>query len=163
EAEQVVVEEHLGLLLAEGGLGEGAEEAVQPLGVGAGGAVRRPGDQLGTDQQIDGNVLAGLEALAQGAAPGLEGIDPGAAGEAVAAEGGYVEASLPAVVAQGRHGETVPGGGPLLAVEQDGADLVVAVGEDVGLDGDGVAGGALGGEAAGLDFGLDVLDDDPRP
>ena len=49
-----------------------------------------------------------------------------------------------------------------LPVEDDGADLVVAVAEDVARDLDDVADRALGRVAAGVDGGLRVLDVDPR-
>ena len=46
------------------------------------------------------------------------------------------------------------------ADQERGVDLVVAVGEDVGLDGEAVADRRLGREAAAVDLGRDVLDDD---
>ena len=73
-----------------------------------------------------------------------------------------MEGGGPAVVAQRLHGHFLPGAAVASAVQQQGGDLVVAIGENVGFDNNGVTDDALGGEATGVDFGLNVLDDNPR-
>ena len=66
ESEEILVEQQLGLLLAQGGLAEGRDGAAQLLAVGAAGAVGCLLDEGEANQQFDGDVLAGLKAFAAG-------------------------------------------------------------------------------------------------
>ena len=71
-----------------------------------------------------------------------------------------VEAGPPAVVADGLHGYLGPVPGAGLTMQQQAAQLVVAVGEDIRLDDDFLADGAFDGKAAAVHFRADPLDDD---
>ena len=66
------------------------------------------------------------------------------------------------IVAQEGHGHDAPILFVLLSEKQFGHDGIVAVGEDIGLDGHVVADGALHGIAPAIDLGTDRLDDDAR-
>ena len=110
--------------------------------------------------QLWGDVLAGLDALGELAAPGLEAVDPGLEGEPVAAEFGDGELGPPAVVGQWHHRDLDPAGAGFMAVADGGGDGVVAVGEDVGLDRHLVAERPLGGKAPAVDLGRHGLDGD---
>ena len=87
-------------------------------------------------------------------------VDPALHLEAVAAQLADAEGGGPAVVDQRAHGDFGPVVGAFAVREQRGGDGVVAVGEDVGFDADLVADGALGGEASGIDCGVDAFNDD---
>jgi hypothetical protein len=65
-------------------------------------------------------------------------------------------------VAEEFHRLCFPLGGAELPVAELGDDRVVPVGEDVGLDHDLVADGALDRIAPAVGLGTDRLDDDPR-
>ena len=72
-------------------------------------------------------------------------VDPGLDGEDVFAELGDGEVGEPEVVVDGGEGGGVPIALGRVAVEEACGDVVVAVGEDGGGDGDDVADDALGG------------------
>ena len=127
--------------------------------------VRLPGpvrgllDQAGAGQQVDRHVLAGLDPLRQVAGPGPEVVDPALDREAVGAQGAWLELGPPAVVGQGQHRRFRPLRLTTAAVEQHRPELVVAVGEAVGLDPDALAQRSLGRISPSLDLRGDALDD----
>lgn len=132
---------------------------LQPIALGgivraAGGA----GDELRAAAQCQPDVV-GIDAARQIVLPGQEMIDPRAHGVAVAADRIEVEAAAPAIVADVRHRRRLPVRGAVAPPQQRTGDRVVAVGEAIGLDDEGVAGGALHGEAAIVDRRRHVFDD----
>ena len=121
----------------------------------------------GSGSEGEGDVLRGgarsglgFEAFFQVGVPGFEVIDPGFDGEEPVSQLIHGEGGLPEVVGEGGEGCGVPvffGG---VAVEEATGDVVVAVGEDGGGDGDLVVEDALCGIAAAVNLRLDLLDDD---
>ncbi len=122
-------------------------------------------DERGADLQVNGDVLAGLDALVQVVHPRPPPIHPAADGVLVAADPFAGEAGLPQVVAQRLHLGFVPGAVTRIraAPAQDDAHLVMAVTEHVGLDGQPIPFDALDREASAVDARPDVLDDDAPP
>src|SRR5438445_600311 len=132
-------------------------------GVGPACPRRRGIDHLRCDLELQRHVLAGLDPLGELPAPGFKGIDPGLDGEHVAAELRNRELAPPAVVDERDHRRLGPGGSGVVAVADDARQRVMAVGEDVGLDGYLLAQRPLGREPAGVDLGRHRFDGDPLP
>src|ERR1051325_1203178 len=94
-------------------------------------------------------------------APALEAVGRGLDRVAPAADAVRPEARNPPVVVVKRERGFLPSL-ILEGVIEDGAELVVAVAEQIGPDLDDVAFNALCGIPTGVDFGIDVLDGDAR-
>ena len=120
-------------------------------------------DQLGSDQQVHGHVLPGLDPAPEIAPPGCEPVDPGLDREPVAAQPVDRELAPPAVVVGPLHRDLDPGLIAGRSMQEDRHDHVVAVGERVGLDADAVTEDPLGRESALIDGRGDVLDDRSPP
>jgi hypothetical protein len=116
-------------------------------------------DQLGADEQVDTDVLAGRDALLEVVAPRPKTIHPADYREAVAADLFEWQGGTPAVVAVVLHLDLAPVICCLGAETEDDADLVVAVGEGIRLHDELIAHRSLDGEATAVDFGGDPLDD----
>ncbi len=133
-------------------------------GVGGPGADGGDFQVVGANAEGEGYVLgAGFlsgKTLHEVGGPGVEVVDPGFDGEEVMTDLVEGEGGGPEVIRQGSEGGGLPllGGG--VTVAETGGDVVVAVREDGGGDGDGVADDALDGVAAVVDGGLDLFDDD---
>jgi hypothetical protein len=145
---------------------EHAQRVLDQLAVGAlraGGDVRQ---QQGALAQLAREVmLAGLELALQLVAPGREDVRPAGDRELPATDPVDDERAAPAHAVVVRVERVQLGLGPLARarapVQRDGAQLLVAVAEDVGGDFDEVADRALRRVAAGVDDRLRVLDVDP--
>jgi hypothetical protein len=133
------------------------------------GALRARGDVVEEDdalaQLARELVLAGLELARQLVAPGGEQVGPGVDRELPAAQPVDHERAAPAHAVVVRVERVQLGLGPRAcagaAVHRDGAQLLVAVAEDVARDLDEVADRALRRVAARIHDGLRVLDVDP--
>ena len=139
---------------------EPAQQRRQRLSVGAGGALRR---RLGDAHALDGLETQRLRRrllLADLVEPGAERVAPGLDRELVAGVALERKAAGPAVVVDEAHRRAAPLGLAGNAVEHRGGDLLVAVGEDVGPDLDGIADDALDRRAAAVDLRPHRLDDD---
>ena len=148
--------EAVGILEA---LGEGDEPStVGPLGPG-----RRLADQVGADEELDGEGLVGAGSDPEIPAPAAEAVNGGPNAEPVAAGPRHRELTPPAVVADGLEGSGSPPGLLLVAEADLGLELVGAVGEDIGLHGDGFTDRSLGRVAAAVDDGPHPGDDGPGP
>src|SRR5439155_24649251 len=105
--------------------------------------------------------LTGVQAFLEVASPGREMVCPGADGVDEATDVAHLELASPAIVAERDHGRFSPATDCRSPVEQDRPDLVVPVDEGVGFDDDPLAYRSLDREAAGVNLGLDALDDGP--
>ena len=118
-------------------------------------------DQLGADQEVDPDVLPGVEPLAQVARQDLKRSNPADQRVAGTAQVRHLELPAPAVVEQRRHRRLDPGVFALATVEQDERDGVVTVSIGVGLDDDGFADRPLDRETPAVNLRADPLDHDP--
>ncbi len=137
---------------------DGAGAVAEALAVGSFGALAGGADQLCPGGKLDSDLLAGLDALAEVAPPGLEGVRPAFEAVTVAAYLADVEAGLPAIVAERVHAHCLPGGRVDGGVADLAAKLIAAVEEDIGLHRHRFAGGALHAEAPAVNFGRNVGD-----
>jgi len=140
---------------------EAVGEEAEPLPVGALGPPRSPADQVGPDEELDGEGLAGPGPGLERPAPAAEMIDGGPNGKLVATDPPHRELPPPAVVAEGCQGGGAPPGLRLATEAYFGKEFVVAVGEDVGLHDDGFTEGPFGRVAAAVDGGPHPGDDGP--
>jgi hypothetical protein len=101
--------------------------------------------------QVAGDVLPGEELLLQAAPPRGPGIDAPLDDELVEAEFVKQELRAPAIVAKRRHAGLGPCVGADLAVLHHDGEVVVALREDVGHDGEQVTDDALRCEASFVD------------
>ena len=120
-------------------------------------------DYVGTDLQLDNEVLARVAPLPQVVTPGREFVDTGPYREAVEARIGDRERAPPAVVEQGPH----PIAGPLAAVGVPGTNVaderLVAVQERVRFDADEFADGRFRGPTPAVDLRAHGADHRSRP
>ena len=105
-------------------------------------------------------VLVGGVAADEVVAPGQKGVDPADQLILIATELDGHEFTVPAVVAEQRHRRLGPVAAGGMAVAQQAAQLIVAVGEDVRLDDHGLARRALDREPPVVDLWLHILDHD---
>ena len=120
-------------------------------------------DHVGADDQVDRDILVGLDAFCQIAGPGFEVVDPGAHRVEIAPQLPNGKRAPPAVIDQGLHGGFDPSRLVLFPIEEHARDRVMAVGKHIGFDGQRVADDAFDGECAVVDPRRDILDDDSRP
>ncbi|MDZ4684502.1 MAG: hypothetical protein SH850_05385 [Planctomycetaceae bacterium] len=142
-----------------------AEHALLPIGehlaIGSRSPIFGERDQLRTGLRIDLHVLPGVEPLDEIAPPRPEPVDPCADGVPIFTEMFDAEPPRPAIVGQRRHPGRLPDRGDDRAVIDLDGQLVVPVGEDVGLDRDDISHDPLDREPAGVDLGRHALDHHP--
>src|SRR5262249_23038191 len=121
---------------------------------------RGGGDDLAAFGQLQLDLLSRLELLRDVAPPGGEDIRPGFDRVDVARVSSEPEATGPAVIVAVHHRGPVPLRLVDRAMEERGADDVVAVAEDIGPDFEQIADDALDRIAAAVDLRVDGFDDD---
>jgi hypothetical protein len=134
----------------------------QPAGFDTAGIVGCGRNHVRADHEVDREVLARLMPLFQIAPPGSEAVDPSLHGVIVAAHFVHDKVPLPAVLPYGLHPHFPPGvflGGP---VQQRAGNQIVPVAEGVDTDFDDFAHDAFEREAAAVNRGAQVLENDPR-
>src|SRR5512145_1181723 len=107
---------------------------VQWCGIRSCGTLTRCLDQVGPDEEIDGDILSSRYPLAQRLMPGGKCIDPGLQGVTIAPELRHWETAPPAVIDQGCHGYFVPVRRLGMAITQDTTDEVMPIGKHIGFD-----------------------------
>ena len=112
---------------------------------------------------FDLHFQIGFLALLQIAMPGEEMIDPRFDREKVKTELLDAQVRAPAIVCQSDHPRRLRARLTLMAMQQDSRQHVVAVGEDVRFDRDGVTGDALCRKSAVIDARRDTFNDDAAP
>ena len=130
----------------------------QPAGIFAGSAGGGLAHQLFAHPQGDGDIFS-LHPAAQVMPPRVESVHPGQNRVFVAAQFLHLKLAAPAVVDQHPHRRFPPDGFAGLAVLQEAGQRIVAIGEDVRFNRDGVAHGALDREPAAIQFRGDAFDD----
>src|SRR5512132_2119097 len=90
-------------------------------------------------------------------------VHPSLYGVGVASKLGHTKASLPAVIAQGSHGDFRPDCFACPAIAQHSAQQIVTIGKDVSLNHDLLADGALNGKTASVDGWLYPLNNHSSP
>ena len=108
-------------------------------------------------------MLEGDRPLAQIAMPGEKVIDPRLNREEVDPEAIGCERATPAIVRTRRHPHFAVAAVGRVPMKQHDGDHVMAVGEGIGLDDDGVAHDPLRGREPSVDLGLNSFDDDASP
>jgi hypothetical protein len=139
---------------------EGIRALEEAVGVRLRSAHGRFADDGGALQKLHRDVLTTLIPLLEVAPPRAELVDPGFDLVDVGLHLGDGELASPAVVAQEAHRHLLPGALGFEAIEEMTGELVMAVGEGIRLDHDGVADGAFDGEPAAIHLRLHVLDSD---
>ncbi len=170
EATVGVPEHQVGLLLVErrrngpfevGAIPQDGCQNLQVARVGALRSSRRLVNQGRADLQVDVDILPRVHAAPQVVPPGAVRIDEGFDRVAVPPRHTHRELRAPAVVAKRRHRQLVPRRVLVAAIEQTAGQLIVAVGEDVGLDHHTIAGGALDRKTPGVDLRRHPFDGHP--
>ena len=145
--------------LAVDGVGPGMELGRVALGC--------PGRSVAHETGADGHVhrrrAVRLDPPPEVVAPGAEVVDPGGDRVLVQAHAGERELGRPAVVVGVAHGQLRPRLRAGRSVQQAHRDVVVAIGERVGLDRERVANDPLDPEPTAIDVGQDLVDDHAPP
>src|SRR5688572_4605419 len=105
--------------------------------------------------------VVALSAAHELVAPGREGVDPCRDGVAMGAESRRHETRLPYVVAERSHGNGDPARASGGRMQERAGDALVALGDDVRFDLDGVAEHAFQRRSAAIDDWTDLLDECP--
>ena len=119
-------------------------------------------DQLRPDPKVDEHLLSCLHFLSQVAAPSLEVIHPCLNGEFPGPEIHDHKAGTPGIVAQLFQRDFFPIGVLAVAIAEDRAEYVVAVGKNIRGHHDAVTYDALHRKAFAIDLRLDALDHHAR-
>ena len=113
-----------------------------------------------TFANLQGRILAGLLFLTEIPAPAFEQIHPGLDGENIAAHIRQLEGADPTVIVEKPHGRAAPFFFVFVAVFDGGAQRVMTITEYIGPDFDFVADQPLHRIPAGIQFRINILDDD---
>ena len=148
EPGEVLVERKCGDRVGCGATPQLGGPRLERRAIGSLGSVGRRGDQLGAHEDVNGDVLARLEALHEVAPPRLEVVGPGHDRVDVAADVMDGELGPPSIVAERGHRHLAPAAHCGPAMQEHRRDDVVPIDEHVGLDDD---------------AGRDVLDDRATP
>jgi len=120
-------------------------------------------DKLRANFQLRSDVLARRHALGELQAPGQEPVDPCLERIDVSTELGHGELRPPPVVPERAHTLLGPRGSCMVPVAHDTGESVMAVGENVGLDGHLLSQGAVAGKPPAIDLRRNCFDDHAAP
>ena len=132
-------------------------------GICAGSPLTGSFDEFGTNQELDLYLLFCLHPLAQCLIPGDKMVHPSLDTVEVTSKLGHAKAPLPAVIAQGSHGDFRPDRIACPTIAQHSAQQVVTISKDVSLNHDLLADGALDGKTASIDGWLYPLNNHSSP